>query len=346
MSEQWQKTAVVVLCWNGKKLLEEFLPSLVMHQPADADLVVADNSSTDDSVPFLEKNFPSVKIIRLQKNLGFAQGYNESIRQINSEFIVLVNQDVAVTPNWIAPLLQIMESDARIAAVQPRIRSQRRPDFFEYAGAAGGWIDRYGYTFCRGRIFDSIEKDSNQFDAPAEIFWASGACMLVRKKVYEELGGLDADFFAHMEEIDLCWRMQNAGYKIMYCPHSTVFHLGGGSLPQGHPFKTYLNYRNNLVMLFKNLPASQVKKIVRRREILDGISAIRSVLRGYPRDLASIWKAHRDFRKGKAKWASRRKGNERDFFSLSGVYPGSIVRDFFFGRKKTFAQLQRPDSKS
>jgi len=319
--------------------MEEFLPPLIKYPLADADIIVADNASTDDSIEFIQKNFPSVKIIQLKQNFGFAAGYNEVIKQIDSEFIVLINQDVAVTENWLAPMVKMMEGDERIAAIQPRIRAYKQPTHFEYAGAAGGWIDHYGYTFCRGRIFDAIEEDKNQFNTPTEIFWASGACMLVRKKVYESLGGLDADFFAHMEEIDLCWRMKNAGYKIMYCPDSTVFHFGGGSLPQGHPMKTYLNYRNNLIMLAKNLPTSQIRKIVRRREILDGISAVRSILRGYPKDVSSILRAHRDYRKGKEKWKSRRTGNEKDFFSLSGVYDGSIVCDFFFKGKKIFSQL-------
>jgi len=339
MEQSWKKTAVVILCWNGRRFMEEFLPTLVQFQPADADLVVADNASADDSVTYIKANFPSVKIIQLEKNFGFAAGYNEALKQINSEFIVFINQDVAVTENWLPPLLKMIESDEKIAAAQPRIRAYNQKTHFEYAGAAGGWIDHYGYTFCRGRIFDSLEEDRNQFNTSSEIFWASGACMIVRKKIYDDLGGLDADFFAHMEEIDLCWRMKNGGYKIMYCPDSIVYHLGGGSLPQGHPMKTYLNYRNNLIMLAKNLPADQIRRIVRRREILDGISAVRSVLRGYPKDVSSILRAHRDYRKGKEKWKSRRTGNEKFFFTLSGVYHGSIVWDFFFRRKKTFAEI-------
>lgn len=339
MNHSWKKTAVVVLCWNGRKLLEQFLPSLVKYQPADADLVVADNASTDDSTDFVSKNFPTVKLFRLEKNFGFAAGYNEVIRQIDSKFIVLINQDVEVTENWLPPLVKMMEQDENIAAIQPRIRAFSKKNHFEYAGAAGGWMDHYGYTFCRGRIFDSIEEDKDQYNTSAEIFWASGACMLVRKTIYEKLGGLDADFFAHMEEIDLCWRMKNEGYKIMYCPDSIVYHLGGASLPQGHPMKTYLNYRNNLIMLEKNLPDQLVRQVVRRREILDGLSAIRSVLRGYPKDVLSIWRAHRDYRKGIQAWRSRRTGHEKKFFSLSGVYRGSIVWDFFITRKKQFNQL-------
>lgn len=339
MNQPWKKTAVVILCWNGRKLLEQFLPSLVKYQPDDADLVVADNASADDSADWVSKNFPSVKLIRLEKNFGFAAGYNEAIRKIGSDLIVLINQDVEVTENWLPPLVKMMESDERIAAVQPRIRSYQKKSHFEYAGAAGGWMDQYGYTFCRGRIFDAIEEDKNQYNTPAEIFWASGACMVVRKQVYEKLGGLDADFFAHMEEIDLCWRIKNEGYRIMYCPDSVVYHLGGASLPQGHPMKTYLNYRNNLIMLEKNLPDELVRKVVRRRELLDGISAFRSVLRGFPNDVLSIWRAHRDYRKGMDTWRKRRTGHEKNFYSLSGVYRGSIVWDFFIRRKRLFSQL-------
>jgi len=319
--------------------MEEFLPTLLQFQHEDSEIIVADNASTDDSVGYVRQHFPSVKIIQLEKNFGFAGGYNEAIKQITSEYVVLINQDVAVTENWLPPMLKMMEEDETIGALQPRIRAHLQRTHFEYAGAAGGWIDRFGYTFCRGRIFDAVEEDTNQYNTPAEIFWASGACMLTRKKIYESLGGLDEDFFAHMEEIDLCWRMKNAGYKIMYCPDSVVYHLGGGSLPQGNPFKTYLNYRNNMIMLVKNLPKHQVTKIVFSRALLDGISAIRSLLRGYPQDISSIWKAHGDFRKGLSKWKSKRKGNEKDFFSLSGVYNGSIVKEFFLKRGNKFPDL-------
>ena len=339
MQQGQAKVSVVILCWNGRKFIEEFLPSLLQFQSADSEIIVADNASTDDSVAYVRQHFPSVKIIQLEKNFGFAGGYNHAIKQITSEYIVLINQDVAVTENWLPPMLEMMERDEQIGAVQPRIRSHLQRSRFEYAGAAGGWIDRFGYTFCRGRVFDAIEEDTNQYNTPAEIFWASGACMLTRKKTYETLGGLDEDFFSHMEEIDLCWRMKNQGYKIMYCPGSVVYHLGGGSLPQGNPFKTYLNYRNNLIMLTKNLPEKDVRRIVYSRVLLDGISAIRSLLRGYPHDVSSIWKAHGEFRKGLSKWKSKRTGNEKDFFSLTGVYRGSIVREFFFRKKRKFREI-------
>jgi GT2 family glycosyltransferase len=323
--------------------MEEFLPTLLQFQSADSEIIVADNASTDDSAEYIRQHFPSVKIIQLEKNFGFAGGYNQAIKQITSEYIVLINQDVAVTLNWLSPMVEMMEKDEQIAAIQPRIRSHLQRSHFEYAGAAGGWIDRFGYTFCRGRIFDAIEEDTNQYNKPAEIFWASGACMLTRKKIYETLGGLDEDFFAHMEEIDLCWRMKNHGYKIMYCPDSVVYHLGGGSLPQGDPFKTYLNYRNNLIMLTKNLPEDEMRRIVISRLLLDGISAIRSLLRGYPKDVSSIWRAHGEFRNGLSKWKSKRTGNEKNFFSLTGVYDGSIVKEFFFRKKRKFTELVPDD---
>lgn len=323
--------------------MEEFLPILLQFQSPDSEIIVADNASSDDSVTYIREHFPSVKIIQLEKNLGFAGGYNQAIRQINSEYIVLINQDVAVTENWLPPLLAMMEHDEQIAAIQPRIRSHVQRSHFEYAGAAGGWIDRFGYTFCRGRIFDAIEEDTDQYSTPAEIFWASGACMLTRKKIYETLGGLDEDFFSHMEEIDLCWRMKNSGYKIMYCPDSVVYHLGGGSLSQGNPFKTYLNYRNNLIMLTKNLPENDVKGIVFSRVLLDAISAVRSLVRGYPRDVSSIWKAHGDFRKGLSKWKGKRTGKEKKFFSFTGVFHGSIVKEFFFRKKRTFPEIVNDD---
>jgi GT2 family glycosyltransferase len=321
--------------------MEEFLPTLVQFQSPESEIIVADNASTDDSVTFIRENFPEVEIISLTKNFGFAAGYNESIKQISSEYIVLVNQDVAVTENWLQPMVEMMERDVQIAAIQPRIHSHYNRGHFEYAGAAGGWIDRFGYTFCRGRLFDAIEDDHDQYNQPSEIFWASGACMLVRRKIYESLGGLDPDFFAHMEEIDLCWRMKNEGYKIMYCPDSVIYHVGGGSLPQGNPFKTYLNYRNNLIMMVKNLPKEHVVRTVFTRTLLDGISAVRSLIRGYPKDVSSIWKAHADFRKGLSRWKNKRSGHERNFFSLSGVYKGSIVNDFFFKGKKKFTDLFR-----
>ncbi|MBK9730192.1 MAG: glycosyltransferase family 2 protein [Chitinophagaceae bacterium] len=338
MRDNWSRTAVVILCWNGRKFLEEFIPSLLQFQSADSDIVVADNASTDDSVSFLLKNYPSVKIIRLEKNYGFAEGYNQAIRKIDSEFIVMVNQDVAVTENWLPPLISIMDSDHHIGAVHPRIHARLQPEHFEYAGAAGGWIDKYGYTFCRGRVFDATEKDHNQYAHTAEVFWASGACMLVRKKVFEQLNGLDGDFFAHMEEIDFCWRLKNAGYKIMYCPDSVIYHLGGGSLPHGNPFKTYLNFRNNLVMIAKNLPEKR-KRILLARILMDQLAAIRFLLSFHFSDFLAVQKAHLYFITHLQQIKKKSTASILQFSKMKGVYNGSIVWDYFVRRKKLFSEI-------
>jgi GT2 family glycosyltransferase len=339
MDGNWSKTAVVILCWNGKKFLEEFLPSVVQYQQADSDIVVADNASEDDSLIYLKKAFPSVKIIELEKNFGFAEGYNQAIRKIDSEFIVLLNQDVAVTENWLSPMVMMMEKDASIGAVQPRIRSHLQPAKFEYAGAAGGWIDRYGYTFCRGRIFDAVEADNDQYNEPAEIFWTSGACMIVRKKIYEQLGGLDASFFAHMEEIDFCWRLKNAGFKNMYCPHSIVYHLGGGSLAHGNPLKTYLNFRNNLIMMWKNLPPENRLSILLMRMLLDQIAALQALAGFRFSEIVAIWRACYHFVKYSKSNKKKSQSISSSFLNLHGVYNGSVVWEYFITRRKEFKDI-------
>ena len=237
--------------WNGAAMLRKYLPSVVAHTP-EAEVIVADNGSTDESPAVLKKEFPSVRTIVLDKNYGFAEGYNRAIEQVESEYVVLLNSDVEVTAHWLAPLLDYMDAHAEVAAVQPKIRSDRQRAFFEHAGAAGGFINALGYPYCRGRILWSVEEDKGQYDTPVEVDWTSGACMCVRTKVYKECGGLDAAFFAHMEEIDLCWRMRNAGWHLVCLPQSTVYHLGGGALSYDSPRKTYLNHRNNLLMIYKN----------------------------------------------------------------------------------------------
>jgi len=262
------KTAVVILNWNGKKFLEKFLPAVIEKSSASADVYVADNCSSDDSVCFLKQKFPQVKIIKNKKNYGFSAGYNQALKQIEAEYFVLLNSDIEVTDNWIEPVINLMESDKTIGACQPKLMSFNDKSLFEYAGAAGGFIDKYGYPFCRGRLFQTIEEDKNQYNDTIEIFWATGACLFVRAEIFKKLGGLDDDFFAHMEEIDICWRMKNAGYKIMYCPNSTVYHVGGGTLHKSNAKKTYLNFRNNLSLLFKNLPNKDFYKIFILRFIL------------------------------------------------------------------------------
>jgi GT2 family glycosyltransferase len=273
METQKIKTAVVVLNWNGKAWLEKFLANLVKHSQ-EATVFVADNASTDDSVNFVKSNFPSVKIIINASNGGYAKGYNDALKQIDAEYFVLINSDIEVTDGWLSPIIDLMDSDKKIAACQPKILDYNNKAKFEYAGASGGFIDNLGYPFCRGRIFDDIEQDNGQYNDAIEVFWATGACLFVRASHYDEVGGLDEDFFAHQEEIDLCWRLKNKGYKIMVQPKSVIFHVGGGTLNSGSPFKTHLNFRNNLFMLFKNLPSSSLFTTIPTRLVLDSVAAL------------------------------------------------------------------------
>ncbi|MBT5615257.1 MAG: glycosyltransferase family 2 protein [Flavobacteriales bacterium] len=267
------KTAVVVLNWNGKAWLEKFLPNLVNHSQV-ATVFVADNASTDDSVDYVKINFPTVKIIVNASNGGYAKGYNDVLKQIDAEYFVLINSDIEVTAGWLSPIISLMDSDKQIASCQPKILNYNSKTKFEYAGASGGFIDNLGYPFCRGRIFDDLEQDKGQYNDAVEVFWATGACLFVRSTHFWELGGLDEDFFAHQEEIDLCWRLKNKGYKIMVQPKSVVYHVGGGTLNTGSPFKTHLNFRNNLFMLFKNLPISSLFTTIPMRLVLDGVAAL------------------------------------------------------------------------
>jgi len=267
------KIAVVILNWNGKAFLESFLPTLVSHS-AEATVFVVDNGSDDDSVSFLTQAFPTVKTIQNNENFGFAGGYNKALNHIHAEYYVLINSDVEVTENWLSPIINLMDGDKNVAACQPKLLDYNNREKFEYAGASGGYIDNLGYPFCRGRIFDELEEDKGQYNDSIEIFWATGACIFVRADAFWEVGGFDVDFFAHQEEIDLCWRLRNKDYKIMVQPKSVVYHVGGGTLDPGSPFKTHLNFRNNLSMLFKNLPLSYLLLIIPIRLVLDGIAAI------------------------------------------------------------------------
>ena len=273
METQKIKTAVIVLNWNGKEWLEKFLPNLVNHSQ-EATVFVADNASTDDSVDYVKINFPTVKIIINASNGGYAKGYNDVLKHIDSEYFVLINSDIEVTAGWLSPIIALMDNDKQIAACQPKILDYNNKNNFEYAGASGGFIDNLGYPFCRGRIFDSVEEDKGQYNDAIEVFWATGACLFVRAVHYNEVGGLDEDFFAHQEEIDMCWRLKNKRYKIMVEPKSVVYHVGGGTLNAGSPFKTHLNFRNNLFMLFKNLPTSSLFTIIPMRLVLDGVAAL------------------------------------------------------------------------
>jgi len=290
-----KRIAVVILNWNGKNFLEKFLPAVVSYSSDIAEIIVADNDSTDDSVAFLQANFPEVRIVGLDKNYGFAGGYNKALKQIKAEYYLLLNSDVEITENWLQPMLNLLDTDNKIVACQPKIKDFKNKDYFEYAGAAGGFMDRLGYPLCRGRIFDELEKDTGQYNDVVEVFWASGACLFIRSKEYHEFGGLDEFFFAHMEEIDLCWRLKNAGYKIMYCPDSTVYHVGGGTLNKIKPQKTFLNFRNSLLALHKNLPKNKRFIVILQRLLLDGLAGFKFLFSGKPNHAWAIIRAHFSF---------------------------------------------------
>ncbi|PRZ19825.1 glycosyltransferase family 2 protein [Flavobacterium granuli] len=289
-----KKIAVVILNWNGVQLLEQFLPSIIQFSP-EATIYVADNASTDTSVSFVEKHFPNVQIVKNKGNFGFAQGYNEALKHIDAEIYALINSDIEATQNWLGPILETFDKEPDIAIIQPKILDFKNKQYFEYAGAAGGFIDKYGYPYCRGRIFDTIEKDLGQYDDNREIFWASGACFFIRSAVYKELNGFDDDFFAHQEEIDLCWRAFNKGHKIKYNYKSVVYHVGGATLQQGNPRKTFLNFRNSLLMLTKNLPKESLYKVLFLRMILDGIAGLQFISKGKFSHFTAILKAHFSF---------------------------------------------------
>lgn len=285
------KIAVVILNWNGKKLLEQFLPSVVKNSP-EATVYLADNASSDDSISFVTSEFPTIQIIKNAWNFGFAQGYNEALKEVDAEIFALVNSDVEVTPNWLQPIIETFQNYPQTAIIQPKILDYKRKDYFEYAGAGGGFIDKFGYPFCRGRIFETIEKDLGQYNDNCEIFWASGACFFIRSSVFKELNGFDIDFFAHQEEIDLCWRAKNKKYSIKYNGSSTVYHIGGATLNDENPKKTFLNFRNSLFMLTKNLPKQKLFKILLIRMVLDGIAGLRFLFQGKFTHLFAVLKAH------------------------------------------------------
>ncbi len=296
-----KKLGVIILNWNGEELLKKFIPQASEYTVSDeADLIVADNGSSDNSLAWLAKNHPEVMTIRLEKNYGFSEGYNRAIKDAEYEYIVLLNSDVEVTPDWWKPMLSFMEKNPDAGAIQPKILSFTEKNRFEYAGAAGGYLDSLGYPYCRGRLFDCIEEDNGQYDgAPADICWASGACLMTRRELYLRLGGLDAGFFAHMEEIDLCCRILNAGYRVCAVTESSVYHVGGASLAQGNPRKTYLNFRNNLLLLHKNLPKKKGKKVLLFRRLADTLAFLMFLAKLDFANAKAIIDAHRDFRKMK-----------------------------------------------
>lgn len=291
------KVAVVILNWNGQKMLAKYLPNVIEYSRQDAEIWVADNHSSDGSMRLLETQFPQVKTIVLDQNYGFADGYNRAFQEIKADYYVLLNSDVEVTHHWLTPLIEFMDSHPQVAACQPKLLSEQDKDSFEYAGACGGFIDKYGYPFCRGRILGTVEADNGQYDYRQEIFWATGACMMIRSEDYWNAGGLDGRFFAHNEEIDLCWRLRLMGRKVYCIPESEVYHVGGGTLPQGNPRKTFLNFRNNLTMLYKNLPDAELSYVMRVRWFLDYLAAFQSLLLQHSwGDFKAIWKARRAFK--------------------------------------------------
>ncbi len=336
-----KRTAVVILNWNGRQHLEQFLPSVVAHTPQQVRIIVADNGSTDDSVAFLAQHYPAIEIIRLERNYGFAEGYNRALEQVDAEFFILLNSDVEVTAGWVEPLVATLTNNRSVAAVAPKLRSYGNRDHFEYAGAAGGYIDILGYPFCRGRILSTLEQDKGQYDTAQEVFWASGAAFCCRADVFRMLGGFDADFFAHMEEIDLCWRMQLQGYKIMVEPHSTAYHLGGGTMPNESPRKLYLNYRNNLSMLFKCAPTWQRILVAVARPVADMLSALIYLLRGDKVLAKATIEAYRDFFALHGELNKKRKAVRSACKAESDrIYRGSIVMRYAVG-KRFFGNLMK-----
>ena len=329
-----KKIAIVILNWNGVKLLEQFLPSVAENSP-EATIYVADNASTDTSVAFVKEHFPTVSIIINRANFGFAGGYNEALRSVTEPIYVLVNSDIEVTPNWLQPVITLFDNEPETAIIQPKILDYKRKTHFEYAGAAGGYIDKYGFPFCRGRIFETVEEDKGQYNDIKEIFWASGACMFIRKNVFHELDGFDSDFFAHQEEIDLCWRAFNLGYTIKYCGFSTVYHVGGATLNTGNPHKTFLNFRNSLWMMVKNLPKKQLFPVIFQRLCLDGIAGIRFFFQGKPKHTWAIIRAHFTLYRFISKFLTKRSSRQKENYFLvnSIVYRYFIKNGRFFDTK-------------
>lgn len=334
--------AIVILNWNGEKLLSRFLPSVISNSRQEGvEVIIADNGSDDASVMLLRNHFPGITILELDSNYGFARGYNEALRHVKADYYILLNSDVEVTPGWIDPLICLMEDDASIAAIQPKIRSWIKRDEFEYAGAAGGFIDKLGFPFCRGRILNVNEKDEGQYNEIYPIFWASGACMAVRASAFHEADGFDSDFWAHMEEIDLCWRLKNSGYQIIYTPFSTVYHLGGGSLPYNSPRKLYLNFRNSLFLLYKNLPSRKLYKVMTFRMCLDGLAALKFLAEGNTGGFRSVWNAYLSYyralpvlkkKRRKLKKLSSQKWHEE-------ILCKSIIWKFYIRKQKTFREV-------
>lgn len=337
------KTAIVILNWNGVKMLTRFLPNVLDYSRDEATVYVADNASTDNSIEILKKHFPEVKIIVLEKNWGFAEGYNKALEQINAEYYVLLNSDVEVPHHWLTPLIEFMDNHPEAAACQPKLLSESNRDAFEYAGACGGFIDRYGYPFCRGRMFNTVENDDGQYDYATEVLWATGACMVIRAADFKQQGGFDARFFAHSEEIDLCWRLRLSGRKIYCIPDSFVYHIGGGTLPKNNPMKTYLNFRNNLTMLYKNLPDNELRHVMQMRTLLDYVAAFQALLAGRKGDFKAILKGRKAFKQWLPEYKEIREKiqNGRQTADITGIYRRSILWQYYAKGHKKFSELDQ-----
>ena len=338
------KVAVVILNWNGEKMLAKYLPTLLQHLQESVEVFVADNASTDGSVALLKEKFPTVKRILLDKNWGFAEGYNQALRQINATYYILLNSDIEVSSGWLSPLITWMDAHPETAACQPKLLSIRQRDYFEYAGACGGFIDKYGYPFCRGRVFDVVEKDEGQYDEVCPILWATGACLMIRATDYWRVGGLDGRFFAHNEEIDLCWRLRAMGREIYCVPESKVFHVGGGTLPKNNPMKTYLNFRNNLTMLYKNLEADELQHVIRVRWWLDYVAAFKMlILDGHWGDFKAVFKARKAFRKWKKDFDSDRQylQQHRSVSNHQLLSPYSVLWQYYGKGRHHFSELTK-----
>lgn len=338
------KVAVVILNWNGEKMLDKYLPTLLQHLQESVEVFVADNASTDGSVALLKEKFPTVKRILLDKNWGFAEGYNQALRQINATYYILLNSDIEVSSGWLSPLITWMDAHPETAACQPKLLSIRQRDYFEYAGACGGFIDKYGYPFCRGRVFDVVEKDEGQYDEVCPILWATGACLMIRATDYWKVGGLDGRFFAHNEEIDLCWRLRAMGRDIYCVPESKVFHVGGGTLPKNNPMKTYLNFRNNLTMLYKNLETDELQHVMRVRWWLDYVAAFKMlILDGHWGDFKAVFKARKVFRKWKKDFDSDRQylQQHRSVSNHQLLSPYSVLWQYYGKGRLHFSELTK-----
>ena len=336
------KLAIVILNWNGKKMLKQYLPVVMRYSSAQAKIIVADNASTDGSVAMLKEDFPEVEILSLNKNYGFAEGYNQALKMVDAEYYLLLNSDVRVTENWLTPLLTYMDEHSEVAACQPKLLSVSNPKCFEYAGAAGGFIDRLGYPFCRGRVFDIVEEDHGQYDSIADIMWATGACLLIRSKDYWDAGALDGRFFAHNEEIDLCWRLRLLGRRIVCIPNSVVYHVGGGTLPKSNPMKTFLNFRNNLTMLYKNLPDEELKTVMRLRFFLDYLAAWQTLI--FNRNIAdfkAIYKARHAFKAWRQDFDEDRKRLQQQRINprVDERKDFSLLWQFYRHGRKTFSAI-------